>query len=169
MNCWDRHRVDQCIEGRAMIVCGTCGYDMAGIAEFGDHARCPECGVSAYVQEIELREPPGPIALSWRLCRWAIIWCTVCAELLFLGFLEPIAMLLVIVLPPVMLVAFCAGWYGAIYEAVKVARECEPPGLRRRRAASRLILVGVGLNLMVGAIYWLIGVWMLTNIIDSMS
>lgn len=135
-----------------MHACHQCGYDMTGLVKPGAVAVCPECGASGYVEVFASKPHLHPAAAAWRLCRWAITWCSICALLhivtITTGSFEA-GVLLLIAAP----IAFASGWYGALHEGWTLAVECEPPGIRRRRYWRRLVTAGLILNLLVGAAY----------------
>lgn len=135
-----------------MYACHHCGYDISGLAKPGAVVHCPECGVVQYAEHFEPLPPLTRSYAAWRLTRWAVIWCSVCAVVLVFSIatqLEAFLLLLLVLAP----IAFAAGWYGALHESWALAVERQPPGARRRRYWRRALGAGLLLNLLVGSAY----------------
>lgn len=91
--------------------------------------------------------------------------CSLCAVLVLAAFIRPIAPLCALVLPFVMLGAFGSGIATPFVSGRRIATTLEPPGRRRRRLLARIVAIGLALNLVIGAAYWCLGVFLVHRVV----
>ena len=132
--------------------CPACDYEIGGAAASSGAVTCPECGQPLEVLAIAARtifpKPPLNIA-AWIVSRWVIGWGGA-AMLLLLGGVGPGTVTVWALRRSCLVFMVVAGFVSPLTQAQQLSVAHERPALRRRYYAA-VLLLGWGLNVVIGA------------------